>query len=146
MRITIATTSLCVAQLFHGSSIDVVMFGGLLRKEFPSMYGPMTESLVRDFHVDTLFIGCDGANSIDGYYTTEARISSLEQAMIGIADRVVLVTESSKFGRRAFVRYATVSEIDVLVTDEHLSSQDQHNLEDQGVEVMIARADDSYIS
>jgi len=140
MRITVATTSLCVAQLLYDSPIDVLLLGGLLRKEFPSMYGPMTESMLSGFHVDTLFIGSDGANSIDGFYTTEARISSLEQTMIRIAERVVLVSESSKFGRRAFVRYATPRDIDVVVTDENLSGQDRRNLEEQGVEVLIARS------
>jgi len=139
MRITVATTSLCVAQLLHDSPIDVLLLGGFLRKEFPSMYGPMTESMLGGFHVDTLFIGCDGASSVDGFYTTEARISSLEQTMIRIAERVVLVSESSKFGRRAFVRYATPGDVDVVVTDGSLSDQDRHNLEEQGVEVLIAR-------
>lgn len=139
--IAIATTSLCVAQLLYNSPLDVVILGGMLRKGFPSVYGPIAESVLADFHVDMLFIGCDGAHSVDGFYTTESRTSTLEQAMIKIADRVVLVTESTKFSRHSFVRYAMPNDIDVLITDDGLSAEDLSNLKACGVEVMIAKTD-----
>lgn len=141
LGIAIATTSLCVAQLLYNSPIDIVILGGMLRKEFPSVYGPIAESVLSNFHVDVLFIGCDGAHSMDGLYTTESRTSALEQAMIKSADRVVLVTESAKFGRHSFVRFAAPGDIHVLVTDDDLPAEDRANLEAQGVEVMIAGED-----
>ena len=137
--IVIATTSLCVAQILFGSPIDVVILGGMLRKEFPSVYGPITESVLSSFHVDVLFIGCDGAHSVDGFYTTEPRTCAMEQIMIGIADRVVMVTESAKFHQRSFVRFAQPSDVNVLVTDEGLSQNYRANLEERGVEVMVAQ-------
>lgn len=139
--IAMATTSLCVAQLLYNSPIDVVILGGMLRKEFPSVYGPIAESVLSNFHVDVLFIGCDGAHSVDGFYTTESRTSALEQAMIRSADRVVLVTGSEKFGQHSFVRFAAPGDIDVLVTDGGLTAEDRANLEAQGVEIMIAGED-----
>lgn len=138
LGVMVATTSLCVAQLLYDSPIDVVILGGMLRKKFPSVYGPIAESVLSNFHVDVLFIGCDGAHSVDGFYTTESRTSAMEQAMIKIADCVVLVTESAKFGRHSFVRFATPGDINVLVTDDGLYAEDRISLEEQGVEVMIA--------
>jgi DeoR/GlpR family transcriptional regulator of sugar metabolism len=61
--------------------------------------------------------------------------------MITIADRVVVVTESSKFGRKAFVRYATPDQVHSLVTDAGLSSVDQTNLEGFGIEILVAEND-----
>ena len=137
-NLTVATTSLCVAQELFGTPITVVLFGGILRKEFPSLYGPMTEAMVKNFHVDMLFIGCDGARSDDGFYTTEVQHSTLEQAMIGIADHVVVVTESHKFAQHAFVRYAPIDGVDMVITDAGLSPLDRRNLEERGVELVIA--------
>ena len=138
INLTVATTSLCVAQELFGSPITVVLFGGILRKEFPSLYGPMTEAMVKNFHVDILFIGCDGARSNDGFYTTEIQHSTLEQAMISIADHVVVVTESHKFAQHAFVRYAPIDGADMVITDPGLTDTDRSNLEERGVEVVIA--------
>lgn len=137
-NITVATTSLCVVQELYASPLQVLLFGGYVRKEFPSLYGPLTETMLKSFHVDILFIGCDGADSRKGFYTSDLRISSLEQQMIKIADRVVVVTESKKFNRKAFVCYATPDKVHTLVTDENLSPVDRRNLEDQGITVLLA--------
>lgn len=137
-NLTVATTSLSVAQELFGTPITVVLFGGILRKEFPSCYGPHTESMVKNFHVDLLFTGCDGARSDDGFYTAEIQHSSLEQAMISIADRVVVVTESRKFAQPAFVRFAAIEQVHLVVTDPHLPDADRARLTERGVEVVLA--------
>lgn len=136
--LTVATTSLGVAEALYPSSIQVLVLGGLLKKGFPSLYGPLTESNLAALHVDILFIGCDGADSRAGFYTADVHLSSVEQAMIRSAERVVVVTESIKFGRRAFVRYATPDQVDMVVTDDHLSAEDRLNLEERGITVLIA--------
>lgn len=136
--ITVATLSLCVAQELYGTPLNVVLFGGMLRKDFPSLFGPLTEQMLAQFHVDWLFIGCDGARSSNGFYIADVHLASHEQAMMRTADRVVVVTESTKFSRTAFVRYATLEEIDVLVTDPRLSADDRRELEAHGMQVILA--------
>ncbi len=136
--ITVATTSLCVAQALYGSDINVLLLGGFLRKNFPGTYGPITEQILKQFHVDMLFIGCDGAVSNDGFYTADMHVANLEKAMVGIANQVVVVTESSKFGRRAFSRYATLNQVYAVVTDNGLSAEDRANLEAAGISVIMA--------
>jgi len=136
--ITVATTSLCVLQELYASPLQVLLFGGYARKEFPSLYGPLTEAMLKSFHVDILFMGCDGADSKSGFYTADLRISGLEQQMINIADRVVVVTESTKFGRKAFVRYATLEQVHTLVTDPNLSETDRNNLKDARINIIFA--------
>lgn len=136
--ITIATVSLCVAQELYGSPLNVLLLGGFLHREFPGVYGPMTETNLRELRANTLFMGCDGADSQDGFYMADMHISRVEQAMIKVADRVVVVTESTKFGRRAFTRYAEPHDIHTLITDDRISKQDKNNLEDRGVRVIIA--------
>lgn len=139
--ITVATTSLCVLQELYASPLQVLLFGGYARKEFPSLYGPLTEAMLKSFHVDILFMGCDGADSKSGFYTADLRISSLEQQMINIADRVVVVTESTKFGRKAFVRYATLEQVHTLVTDAKLSQTDRNNLQEADINIIYAGED-----
>lgn len=141
--ITIVTVSLCVAQALYGSGLDILLLGGYLRKEFPSLFGPMTEKALADFHVDILFAGCDGASSTEGFYIGDLYLSNLEKAMIRIANRVVVVAESSKFSKRAFVRYAKPEDINCVVTDSGLSGEDRMTLEEQGVTVIIAGEDDN---
>jgi len=140
-NITVATTSLCVVQELYGSEVQLLVFGGVTRRDFPSLYGPMTEAMLSSFHVDILFIGCDGADSKDGFYASNLLISSLEQQMIKIASRVVVVTESGKFGRKGLVRFAELGQVHTLVTDQKLSAADRKNLAEAGVKILIAEPD-----
>lgn len=139
--ITVATISLCVAQELYRAPFHVVLFGGFIREGFPSTYGPLTEAMLKGFHVDILFVGCDGADSQSGFYMSDLRTINLEQQMISIAGRVVVVTESMKFGRKAFVRYATLDQIDTLVTDAGLSVEDRKNLEEHSIKILIAETE-----
>ena len=137
-NITVATTSILLAKALHGSGFTLILLGGYVGGDSPSVYGPMTERLLRDLHVDLLFTGCDAANSVEGLYLKDLWNCSLWQAMTSIADRTVVVTESAKFKRRALARYALPSEVDILVTDPGISEEDKTNLEDAGTEVLIA--------
>lgn len=134
--ITVVTTSLCVAQELYGTETKTLLLGGFLRNEFPSVYGPLTEKLLNDIHVDTLFIGCDGADSKKGFYSDDMHISSLERAMIEIANRIVVVTESRKFGQKAFARYALPQDIDILISDPFLKPEDATNLQEHEITIM----------
>ena len=135
--LTVATTSLWVAQILQASPMQVLVLGGLLGKQSPSLYGPLTERILGDLHVDLLFIGCDGADSLEGFYTADVHLASLERAMIRSAARVVVVTESYKFGQRAFVRYATVDQVDLLVTDASLGREDRARLREVGLSIRL---------
>ncbi len=136
--ITVATTSLCVAQELYSSPSNIILLGGILRKEFPSVYGPITERLLNDIQVDLLIMGCDAASSESGFYTNDIHISSLESSMMRVAHKAVVVTESAKFGRRAFARYATLDQVHTLVTDSGLSDVDRGNLETHGIRIITA--------
>jgi DeoR/GlpR family transcriptional regulator of sugar metabolism len=136
--ITIATTSLGVALELHTTQINLLLLGGFVHKGFPSLYGPLTEHNLGILHVDTLFIGCNGADSADGFYANDLQVLTQVQAMMRIADRIVVVADSGKFTRKSFVRYARPSDIHTLVTDGNLPLQDRQALEDQGVTLLLA--------
>ncbi|MCE5198568.1 MAG: DeoR/GlpR family DNA-binding transcription regulator [Armatimonadota bacterium] len=136
--ITVVTTSVCVAQALFGSPVRVLMLGGFLRHEFPSLYGPLTENTLKNLHVDTLFIGCDGADSVDGMYALDLHIVNFERAIMQTTDKVVVVAESQKFAKKAFARYGGWNEVHVLVTDPNLSPKDRANLESYNLELLMA--------
>lgn len=136
-NITIATTSLRVAQALYGSELNVLVLGGFLRDDNPCLYGPLTEQTLLGFNVDTLFISCDGADSIGGFYSSDLNVASLAQSMINAAHQVVVVADSPKFNRRSFAHFALPEQIEYLITDSDLSERDRSNLEERGVKVLM---------
>ena len=88
-----------------------------MRRADGGITGAAAVELVRQFRADTAVIGTsaiDGDGTLLDFDLREVRVS---RAIIEHARRVLLVTDSSKFARKAPVRVGHLSEVDVLVTD-----------------------------
>ena len=66
---------------------------------------------------------------------------NLRRAMLERARVKILLCDSSKFGKRALTRFATLDEIDLLVTDEALSREDTVSVEKSGLELIRVGAE-----
>ena len=71
-----------------------------------------------------------------GFYTSDVSLSNLEKKTISIADKSAIITESGKFGRRSLTRFASLEDIDLLITDPGLSPEDEAKLKSHGIEVV----------
>jgi len=67
--------------------------------------------------VDKLFLGVDGLHAEKGVTTHYEREAILNRMMAEVAQQVIAVTDSSKFGRMCLHKIIDLDEIDVLVTD-----------------------------
>jgi len=134
----VATTSLAVASTLFNSSIDVLIFGGFLRREIPDLIGPLTEKNLTEFHAHKLFMGCDGLIPEEGFFTSDLNISHIEEKMVRMADRVIVVTDSTKFGKKSFVKYADTAMVDTVITDRDVDPLIAEKLTRSGIEVLIA--------
>jgi len=59
--------------------------------------------------------------------------------MVGCANFVVVVADSSKIGQEEFVSFAPIQSVDVLVTDAEISARERADLSAEGLEVVVAR-------
>lgn len=128
LPVTVITNSLPVASTLFKTHCHVILPGGELRSNSLDLVGPMAERNLSDYHVDYLISGCDAASSEYGFYTSDMNLSNLEKKSIHIADHTAIVTSSSKFGKKALTRFASRSDVDLLVTDEELTENDHNNL------------------
>ncbi len=137
--LTIITNALNIAVLsMNKANINLIMPGGFMRKNSQSLVGPMAEKSLKNFNVDKLFLGVDGMDSKQGVFTPNIEEAHLNECMIEVSNEVILVTDSSKFSKRSFAFICSISKIDKIVTDSKISAEDRKNLEDAGVEVIIA--------
>ena len=136
LPMTVITNSLPVASTLFRTSCKVILLGGELRTNSLDLVGPIAEKNLEEYHVDWLISGCDAAFADYGFYTSDVSLSNLEQKSIRIAAHVAIITDSSKFSKRALTRFASLEEIDLLVTDHGLSPEDQEKLEKAGLEIL----------
>lgn len=136
LPITVITNSLPVASTLFRSCCKVILLGGELRTNSLDLVGPIAEKNLEEYHVDWLVSGCDAALSSYGFYTSDVSVSNLEKKSLQIAAKAAIICDSSKFGKRALTRFATLDEIDLLVTDDQLSAGDSALLKDSSLELL----------
>ena len=88
-----------------------------MRKNSFSLVGPMAEETLRHLNADLLFLGVDGFDVRYGLTTPNLLEAQVNRVMIEVARRVVVVCDSSKFGRRSLTLIAPTSTIHEVITD-----------------------------
>ena len=136
LPVTIITNSLPVASTLFRSCCKVILLGGELRTSYLDLVGSIAEKNLAEYQVDWLVSGCDAALSDYGFYTSDVSVSNLEKKSLEIASKAAIIADSSKFGRRALTRFASLDEIDLLVTDSGLSPQDAGNLKNTRIKLL----------
>ncbi len=119
--LTVLTSSLAIASaLYTQENIKLVLLGGLARTGSPDLTGFLTEENTKHFHVDLAIVGADGVNR-KGAFTSTVDLTRVCQAIMTGGERTVLVADHSKFDKPSFARFATLKEIDHIVTDANIS-------------------------
>jgi DeoR family L-fucose operon activator len=116
--LTVLTNSIKVAlELSSKDKIDVISTGGQLTSKSLSYIGPLAERSLESYYVDKAFISCKGVHLKRGISESNEFQGRLKQRMIGVADKVYLMADYSKFGLQAFTHVASCDKMDVVITD-----------------------------
>jgi len=122
-NLTIITCDILVAkELCFEQNINVIVLGGQLRKSYYSTYGPYTELVLRNLRANKYFLGIDAANP-DGITNIVLEEVTIKKLMIEISSSVILVADSSKFGKMAPHRLCSWNSISRVITDTCLEPQ-----------------------
>lgn len=116
-RLTVVTPSPGVAQAVPPPAAHTIhILGGRWYPEFEVVIGPVALPGTKSLNADTLVLGAAGI-STRGVSIPNLEEAEMLQDMIQAAARVILVVDSSKFGRDAVAMIATFADIDILVTE-----------------------------
>ena len=137
-HLTVVSASLKVSEALGPSeAIDVIQLGGTVRRSSLAVVGSTAEVFLRDMACSKLFLGVDGFDPSFGITTTDIREADLNKAMMRAAQKTIVLADSSKFGRRGFVKIADFDDVDMLITDSNLPDKAAAALESTGVDLRI---------
>lgn len=120
------------------SGLNITMVGGEFRPQSEALVGSTAVSQLEVFHVSIAFLGTDGLTLEHGMTTMLPESAEIVRCMCHQADRKVLVVDSSKFGAKGFVKILSITDVDVIITDNRFPSEAVKQIRDLGVEVIIA--------
>lgn len=136
LSLLVATNSMENAFELRESCGKVKVVGDSLRRSSDALVGPSGESYLQKTNFDVVFLETDGVQEDGGLSVSnedEARIKSL---ICEGGRHVVLVADGGKLGSRSFREFATLDDVDVLITDDAVSDEMQETLERADVRVI----------
>lgn len=139
--ITIITNSTFIASYIRGGNAKVVLLGGDYQPESQVVVGPLTRKCVKDFFVDKLFVGTDGYNDKIGFTGKNLMRTETVKAMAESTNKIIILTESSKFFERGVVSQFRVEEVDYVLTDTNIPENILDDLKKEKIEVIMVSVD-----
>ncbi|MFD6443433.1 DeoR/GlpR family DNA-binding transcription regulator, partial [Peribacillus sp. NPDC060186] len=138
MPLTVITNSIKVAiELSKKEHVKVISTGGMLLPKSLSYAGPLAERSLDKYFVNKAFISCKGVHLDEGLSDSNEWQALLKKKMLQIADKTILLADSSKFGVRTFVQIAKINQIDEIITDSKLSGDYINELNEKNINLNV---------
>ena len=138
-NVTVMTNGLNIAwELADTAGVELILTGGLLRKQSLSLQGSQAEATLQAYNFDKLFLGVDGFDLQFGVTTHHEAEASLNHKMVERAKKIIVLTDASKFGRVSLHRIVQAGQVDTVITDASISQEYREGLQKLGIELLIA--------
>ena len=136
--LTVITSSVKVAlSLYYRPNIEVIQLGGPMRKSSASVIGSEAENFLNDLSCNKLFMGIDGLDMDFGLTTSNIGEAHLNQVMMRAAQKIIVLADSSKFGKRGYGRICNFSQVHQIITDSNAPTNVVQMIREKGIEVTL---------
>jgi DeoR family fructose operon transcriptional repressor len=137
--LTVLTNSVpAAAALATHPGVSLYLVGGRVRGTTGAAVGEWATGALEGVTVDLTVLGTNGISVDRGLTTPDQAESLVKQAMVRAARRVLVATDSSKAGDDHLHRFATLDQVDMVVTDSDLPEDVAAEIRTAGPEVVTA--------
>lgn len=144
-EVTVLTNGFNIARFLSDmQNVELIMTGGHLRKKSQSFYGAQAESTLEHLRFNKWFLGVDGVTRSFGLTTHFGPEAALNRKMLEVAQQVVLLTDSSKFGSYGMHHIALMDVLDIVVTDDGIPDKYASHMESLGIEVLVVSSQNTH--
>lgn len=136
--LSVVTYSLdAVLALSRNKGIRIIVPGGSFEREERVFEGFLTEEALSRLHVSKAFISPLGISESFGVSINQSQFYPLEMALMQIADKKIVVADSTKFGVTTPIKICGLREIDAYATDASLPASMAEHLKSLGAAVVF---------
>lgn len=137
-RLTVVTNSIQNALILADKpGFTVILTGGILSRDERTLVNDFPTGILDYVHVDILFLTVTGIDPAAGLTDQRLGEISMQNQMRNAAGRVVVVADSSKFGRASLVRICPISAVEAIITDSGVDPEKAAAVEACGAKLII---------
>lgn len=122
-RMQVFTNSFPIAEhLLKHSKNTVMLSGGTIYREQNIILSPFDNDVTRNFCARRMFMGAQGLGPL-GLMEADPLLIQAEQKLIGQADELVVLADSTKFDQRSSLVLCPLNRITTVITDDQISDK-----------------------
>ncbi|SFP34864.1 DeoR/GlpR family DNA-binding transcription regulator [Salibacterium halotolerans] len=141
-RLTVVTSGIYTAlELRENPELTVILLGGVVRHGSSSLEGVLGVEMLNKIHVDIMFTSANGFTVDTGLTDFNVYEVDLKKQMVAKAYKVAALVDFSKINKSSISSFASLSDIDYLISDCSLPEDITQQLNNQNVEVIFPSAD-----
>lgn len=123
--------------LSNNPDLSIYLLGGRLNSDHKYLYGQTTIDMLNNYTADICFIGVCGI-SPRGLSIAHEDDGHVMKKMIERSNQVILLCDHTKFNKKEFFSFASLSQIDILVTDQMPTGKLLEALKNNDIKILIA--------
>lgn len=136
-RMQVFTNSFPIAEhLLKNTTNTVMLSGGIVYREQNIILSPFDNDVTRNFYAKRMFMGAAGIGPL-GLMEQDPLLVQAEQKLIGQAEELIVLVDSSKFSNRTSLVLCPLDRIDTIITDDRLEDRDAAMLDAADVTLIV---------
>jgi DeoR family transcriptional regulator of aga operon/DeoR family fructose operon transcriptional repressor len=138
-ELTVLTNGILVGMiLLDNPSVTVLMPGGFLRRDSASLVKGIGNCDLGKYNFQKGFFGAKGLSLEEGLTDVNRDEVSIKRDFIHQVKTVVAIVDSTKWNRDGFVSFASLDQVDSIITDEEAPKGIVKQIEEKGIKIIIA--------
>ncbi|MGB8316021.1 MAG: DeoR/GlpR family DNA-binding transcription regulator [Aestuariivirga sp.] len=145
-KMQILTNSFPIAEaLVARSENRIIMPGGEIYREQGIVLSPFDGDAAQHYTASKMFMSCFSVGPL-GVIEGDALIARAEAKLLGRADKLIVLADSSKFETRGSMAVCPLARVHTLITDDRAPESVLDPIRRAGVNVVVVREEDANIS
>ncbi|WIY24436.1 DeoR/GlpR family DNA-binding transcription regulator [Parasedimentitalea psychrophila] len=138
LQMQVFTNSFPIAEhLLKNTRNTVLLSGGVIYREQNIILSPFDNDVTRNFYAKRMFMGAQGIGPL-GLMEQDPLLIQAETKLIGQAEELVVLVDSSKFANRSSLILCPLSRITTIITDDGIDDRTAAMLEAADVKLIVA--------
>lgn len=137
-HLQIITNSFPLADALAATDNKIILTGGILNPESLLVLDPEPESLISRYYASKLFLGIGGIDET-GFTNSDLQVIQSERAMLKQSREIIVLADSSKFGKRGALLLCDFDKVNTVITDSGIPDEYNKLLRNNGIKVIIAK-------
>jgi len=142
LPLRIPITAICYGfkiadELIKKKLTNLIVAGGLYRAEIDMFENISEYNIFNSIRADKAFISAFGIHLQAGLTSGSFFASSMRKKAINSSEKVILLVDSSKFGKIEWAHFANIDEIDMIITDNKIDHKYIKLINEIGIPLII---------